>query len=64
MIFKTYIIKKIQGLVGVHFAFGNNRSNYLKIFRENYTFLDLKADEIYNITVGNIKRILLTYLLA
>ncbi len=49
------MMKKIRQLLVVHYQSGSNGLNYLKSLREGWAFLDPNPDEVYNLTIGNVK---------
>lgn len=59
MSFKTHLIVKMQGLVGVYYQLYRNGVNYLKILWIGWTFLNFNADEIYDMITSILELILL-----
>ncbi len=53
-------MEKMRELVRVHYQLHSNGPNYLKTIQTGWTFLDPNPDEVYVITISDLKLTLLT----
>lgn len=48
----------MRELVRIHYQLHSNRANYLKTLRTDWIFLDLKPEEVYDMTTNVLELIL------